>query len=168
MYALQTEGERGESGFSSALEIDGSRNITVANMHIYRVISSNQPFPYRDSGRRFRTAFASGTSIPIATARWPTTRRYSTAHAGSNFANANSRGSRLGDTTRSRPHLTPGVTQPASGACGEAGRRVPQHLRRRRRTVWRLLFRGCEMEPDLSLVSAARHDDHRGCTAGAG
>ena len=46
IYALQTEGERGESGFSSALEIDASRNITVANMHMYRVISSNQPFPY--------------------------------------------------------------------------------------------------------------------------
>jgi len=46
MYALQTEGERGESGFSSALEIDDSSNITVANLHMYRVISSNQPFPY--------------------------------------------------------------------------------------------------------------------------
>ena len=46
LYALQTEGERGESGFSSALEIDDSSNITVANLHMYRVISSNQPFPY--------------------------------------------------------------------------------------------------------------------------
>jgi len=46
IYALQTEGERGESGFSSALEIENSRNITIANTHIYRVISSFQPFPY--------------------------------------------------------------------------------------------------------------------------
>ena len=46
IYALQTEEERGESGFAPPLEIDSSSNITVANFHIYRVISSNQPFPY--------------------------------------------------------------------------------------------------------------------------
>ena len=46
IYALQTESERGEGGFSSALEIDNSSNITVANFHIYRVISTFQPFPY--------------------------------------------------------------------------------------------------------------------------
>ncbi len=46
IYALQTESERGESPFSSALEIENSNNITVANFHIYRVISSYQPFPY--------------------------------------------------------------------------------------------------------------------------
>jgi hypothetical protein len=45
-YALQTEEERGESGFALPLEIDGSSNITIANMHLYRVISSFQPFPY--------------------------------------------------------------------------------------------------------------------------
>jgi Pectate lyase superfamily protein/SMP-30/Gluconolactonase/LRE-like region len=45
-YALQTEGERGESGFDLPLEIDSSRDITVANFHIYRVISSGQPFPW--------------------------------------------------------------------------------------------------------------------------
>lgn len=46
LYALQTEAERGESGFCSALEIENSRNITVANTHVYRVISSYQPFRY--------------------------------------------------------------------------------------------------------------------------
>jgi sugar lactone lactonase YvrE len=46
LYALQTEEERGEGGFALPLEIDGSRNITVANFHIYRVISSFQPFPW--------------------------------------------------------------------------------------------------------------------------
>ncbi len=45
-YALQTEGERGESGFDLPLEIQGCRDITVANFHIYRVISSFQPFPW--------------------------------------------------------------------------------------------------------------------------
>src|SRR5450756_1996156 len=38
-YALQTEEERGEGGFALPLEIDASHDITVANFHIYRVIS---------------------------------------------------------------------------------------------------------------------------------
>jgi len=46
IYALQTEEERGEGGFALPLEIDGSSNITVANFHLYRVISSFQPFPW--------------------------------------------------------------------------------------------------------------------------
>ena len=45
IIALQTEEERGESGFALPLEISRSRNITVANYHGYRVISSYQPFP---------------------------------------------------------------------------------------------------------------------------
>jgi hypothetical protein len=44
--ALQTEEERGESPLALPLEIDRSKNITVANYHGYRVISSYQPFPY--------------------------------------------------------------------------------------------------------------------------
>jgi hypothetical protein len=44
--ALQTEEERGESGNALPIEIDRSRNITVANYHGYRVISSFAPFPY--------------------------------------------------------------------------------------------------------------------------
>jgi sugar lactone lactonase YvrE len=46
LYALQTEEERGEGGFALPLEISNSSNITVANVHIYRVVSSFQPFPY--------------------------------------------------------------------------------------------------------------------------
>jgi sugar lactone lactonase YvrE len=45
-YGLQTEGERGESGFDLPLEIESSHDITIANFHIYRVISSFQPFPW--------------------------------------------------------------------------------------------------------------------------
>ena len=45
-YALQTEEERGESGSALPLEITGSRDITISNFHIYRVISSYQPFPW--------------------------------------------------------------------------------------------------------------------------
>ncbi len=44
IVALQTEEERGESAFALPLEISRSRNITVANYHGYRVISSYQPF----------------------------------------------------------------------------------------------------------------------------
>jgi sugar lactone lactonase YvrE len=46
VYALQTEEERGEGGFALPLEIDNSSDITVANFHIYRVISTFQPFPW--------------------------------------------------------------------------------------------------------------------------
>ncbi len=45
-YALQTEAERGESGFDLPLEIDSSHDISVANFHAYRVISMFQPFPW--------------------------------------------------------------------------------------------------------------------------
>ena len=44
--ALQTEEERGESGDALPIEIDQSKNITLANYHGYRVISSYAPFPY--------------------------------------------------------------------------------------------------------------------------
>jgi len=44
-YALQTEEERGESGFALPIEVDSSRDILFANYHGYRVISSIQPFP---------------------------------------------------------------------------------------------------------------------------
>jgi len=46
IYALQTEEERGESGFAMPLEIRNSSDLTVANLHMYRVVSSFQPFPY--------------------------------------------------------------------------------------------------------------------------
>jgi hypothetical protein len=45
IYALQTEEERGEGPFALPLSIDNSTNITIANYHSYRVVSSYQPFP---------------------------------------------------------------------------------------------------------------------------
>ena len=45
-YALQTEAERGESGFDLPLEIDSSHDISFANFYAYRVISMCQPFPW--------------------------------------------------------------------------------------------------------------------------
>lgn len=46
IYALQTEEERGEGGFALPLDIQDSSNVTIANFHLYRVVSSIQPFPY--------------------------------------------------------------------------------------------------------------------------
>ena len=46
MDALQTEEERGESGDALPIEIDRSKNVTLANYHGYRVISSYSPFQY--------------------------------------------------------------------------------------------------------------------------
>jgi len=46
LHALQTEAERGESGFALQLEIKDSSDILLSNLHIYRVISSEQPFPW--------------------------------------------------------------------------------------------------------------------------
>lgn len=45
IVALQTEEERGESPFALPLSIARSQNITIANYHGYRVVSSYQPFP---------------------------------------------------------------------------------------------------------------------------
>ena len=45
IVALQTEEERGEGGFCLPLSIQDSKNITIAEMHAYRVVSSYQPFP---------------------------------------------------------------------------------------------------------------------------
>ena len=46
IYALQTEEERGEGGFALPVDIRDSTNITFANLHMYRVVSAYQPFPY--------------------------------------------------------------------------------------------------------------------------
>jgi sugar lactone lactonase YvrE len=59
IYALQTEEERGEGGFALPLDIRNSSNITFANLHMYRVVSSYQPFPHaiavtNSSNIRFR------------------------------------------------------------------------------------------------------------------
>jgi sugar lactone lactonase YvrE len=59
LFALQTEEERGEGGFALPLEIRDSKNLLIANMHIYRVVSAYQPAPYailisRSAGIRLR------------------------------------------------------------------------------------------------------------------
>ena len=46
LHALQTEAERGESGSALQLEVRDSRRITFSNLHVYRVISSDQPFAW--------------------------------------------------------------------------------------------------------------------------
>lgn len=44
--AMQTEQERGESPFALPIEIADSKNIIIANLNMYRVVSVTQPFPY--------------------------------------------------------------------------------------------------------------------------
>jgi sugar lactone lactonase YvrE len=66
-YALQTEGERGESESASALEISRSRNILFANFHGYRVVRGYRPFPYAirvtdSSDIRFRNVHVDSNS----------------------------------------------------------------------------------------------------------
>ena len=44
--ALQTEEERGESGFALPVDIQDCHDVTIANLFMYRVVSSWQSFPY--------------------------------------------------------------------------------------------------------------------------
>ena len=65
--SLQTEEERGESPFALPLSIEQSSNITIANFHGYRVVSSYQPFPYavrvsESSGIHFRNVHVNSNS----------------------------------------------------------------------------------------------------------
>jgi sugar lactone lactonase YvrE len=46
IYAPQTEEESGEGAFALPLDIRDSSNVTIANFHMYRVVSAYQPFPY--------------------------------------------------------------------------------------------------------------------------
>ena len=65
--APQTEEEAGESPESLSLELDWSKNITIANYHGYRVTRSRAPFPtavrlYHSSDIHFRNLHVNGES----------------------------------------------------------------------------------------------------------
>lgn len=65
--APQTEEEAGESPESLSLEIDNSRNLTIANYHGYRVTRSRAPFPsavriYNSSDIHFRNVHVNAES----------------------------------------------------------------------------------------------------------
>jgi hypothetical protein len=67
IYALQIEEERGEGPNDLAVDIDNCRNLTFANLYLYRVVSTYSPFPYAvkmKSSRdiRFRNVHAYGPS----------------------------------------------------------------------------------------------------------
>jgi len=67
LYALQTEGEREESASALSLDINRSKNITIANYHGYRVVRSYHPFPYairiyESSDIRFRNVHVDSNS----------------------------------------------------------------------------------------------------------
>ena len=166
IYALQTEGERGESGFSSALEIDDSSNITVANMHMYRVISSNQPFPY---------AIRVADSHDI---RFRNIHSYSNSKVAYDATVFDSARTHRASPARIRVAHDRAVGRIAGHRCGRGAasrlrvrtrRWVPQHLRRRGLAVRRFLFRRREVESNLPLVGSRAHaDDRRRRTLGAG
>jgi hypothetical protein len=65
--APQTEGEAGESVEAVSLEINSSKNITIANYHGYRVTRSRAPFPaavriYNSENIRFRNVHVNAES----------------------------------------------------------------------------------------------------------
>jgi hypothetical protein len=65
--APQTEGEAGESIAAVSVEIQSSRNITIANYHGYRVTRSRAPFPaavriYNSENLRFRNVHVNAES----------------------------------------------------------------------------------------------------------
>ena len=65
--APQTEEEAGESPASLSLELDWSKNITIANYHAYRVTRSRAPFPaavrlYQCADIRFRNVHVNAES----------------------------------------------------------------------------------------------------------
>lgn len=67
IVALQTEEERGEGPFALPLSIADSADITVANYHGYRVVSSYEPFPNairvsESHGIRFRNVHVDSDS----------------------------------------------------------------------------------------------------------
>jgi sugar lactone lactonase YvrE len=65
--APQTEEEAGESPEALSLEIDWSKNITIANYHAYRVTRSRAPFPaavrlYHSADIHFRNVYVNAES----------------------------------------------------------------------------------------------------------
>ena len=151
IYALQTEEERGEGGFALPLEIDGSSNITVSNFHIYRVISSFQPFPWAIKVSRLEEhplpqhplLQQQQSLVRRCGLRPDAQRRDSAARV------------RLADPFRQRAcGLCQGAIPGARGRrqVGEAGGRLLQHLRRRGRSLGRFLFRRRPLAAHLPLV----------------
>jgi sugar lactone lactonase YvrE len=79
IYAMQTEDERGEGPVCSSMEIQDSSNITLANYHMYRVISAYNPFPYgikitNSKNIKFRNMHADSNSrVAFDATVWDTT-----------------------------------------------------------------------------------------------
>ena len=139
-YALQTEEERGEGGFALPLEIVDSRDLTFANFHLYRVISSFQPFPWA-------VKVAGSTEHPVP--QLPLLQQQQgVVRRGGRRRNTSGRdpparvcvAHDVGQCTGPRPGET---VRRARGRRGhaEARQRLLQHLRRRGRSRRRLLLR---------------------------
>ena len=159
-YALQTEEERGESGFALPIEIDSSHDITFANFHSYRVISSFQPFPWavkvsnsRDIRfRNFHCDSNSKASFDSAI--------YDQSHDVELRQHEFAWLDISGQAPRPKPVKLSLVA--ARGAkAGKAGGWIFQHLRRRGWTTWRFLLCGCALAADLSLGYCVAATFHR-------
>ena len=159
IVALQTEEERGESAFALPLEISRSRNITVANYHGYRVISSYQPFccavkVSESSDIRIRNMHTTATArLPSTTHSSCRQRRALQAKRPpkAKSAHANSHRSTSPASTgcsRSEHHCLHRRSRRSRGApC----HRLLQHLRRSCRQRWPTLLRRRALAAHLSL-----------------
>jgi hypothetical protein len=119
--ALQTEEERGESGNALPLEIDRSRNITVANYHGYRVISSYTPFPYavkvsESTGIRIRNMHVdSNSKVSFDNSVYDATHHAEVRAREFAALDVPGMAMKAGRTTTATPASDPGVNKLASG-----------------------------------------------------
>ncbi len=150
LHALQTEEERGESGFALPLEIRDSSRITVSNLHIYRVISSDQPFPWAvkltgSKDIRFRNVHCySNSKVSFDATVFDDGLERGLRQR--EFAWLDVSGERRAGAGRRRPGARAGSRGRTTGG------RLPQHLRRRGRSRGRFLLRRRALAAHLSLV----------------
>ncbi len=159
LHALQTEAERGESGFALPLEIRDSSRITVSNLHVYRVISSHQPFPWavkltRSKDIRFRNVHCySNSKVSYDTTVFDDGPGVGLRQREFAWLDVSGRAAAAG-----RGRALPGAG--AGGHGRAAGGRVPQHLRRGGRSHRRLLLRRRALAADPSLVGGGTPPGH--------
>ena len=151
LHALQTEAERGESGAALQLEIRDSRRITFSNLHVYRVISSDQPFPWavkltNSRDIRFRGMHCySNSKVAYDWTLWDDGLGAGVKQREFAWLDVSGRA-----PAARGEHALPGAR---AGRRGRApGGRFSQHSRRRRRPRRRLLLRRLALAADPSLV----------------
>ncbi len=163
IYALQTEEERGEGPFALPLSIENSSNITVANYHSYRVVSSYQPFlnaiHVADSHNiRLRNIHVYGDNKVSFDNSVVIDGKATQVVRNREFA------SMTIDTSSDDPETQPQKASPvlADGSEARAAcRRLLQRLRRCRRSCGAAVLCRRALAADLSLASGAAESGHR-------